>query len=165
MKDHLFESLILDFLKSFGGSNLESRKLFLDIQKSKKIRLAENTPLKTNMTVENQPWMTMHLLINMLIFQPAMLVNSGVYISFSPHIILRSLWWNKLRPENPDLRPSEFVHAHQWVLIICLLGGFQFNHQQMSSVQNPYDIPLYWLVNRDPYNGLYMVYYNPYITG
>ncbi len=24
----------------------------------------------------------------------------------------------------------------------------------MSNVQNPVDIPLYWLVNRDPYNGL-----------
>ncbi len=24
----------------------------------------------------------------------------------------------------------------------------------MSSVQNPVDIPLYWLVNGDPYNGL-----------
>ena len=25
---------------------------------------------------------------------------------------------------------------------------------QLSNVQNPYDIPLYWLVYRDPYNGL-----------
>ena len=24
----------------------------------------------------------------------------------------------------------------------------------LSNVQNPYDIPFYWLVNRDPYNGL-----------
>ena len=24
----------------------------------------------------------------------------------------------------------------------------------MSSDENPVDIPLYWLVNRDPYNGL-----------
>ena len=24
----------------------------------------------------------------------------------------------------------------------------------MSNVQNPYDIPLYWLVHRDPYTGL-----------
>ena len=24
----------------------------------------------------------------------------------------------------------------------------------MSNVQNPVDIPLYWLVDRDPYNGL-----------
>ncbi len=28
------------------------------------------------------------------------------------------------------------------------------DQHHMSSVQNPYDIPLYWLVNRDPYNGL-----------
>ena len=25
---------------------------------------------------------------------------------------------------------------------------------QLSNVQNPVDIPLYWLVDRDPYNGL-----------
>ena len=25
---------------------------------------------------------------------------------------------------------------------------------QMSNAQNPYDIPLYWLINRDPYHGL-----------
>ena len=25
---------------------------------------------------------------------------------------------------------------------------------QVSSDENPVDIPLYWLVNRDPYNGL-----------
>ena len=30
-----------------------------------------------------------------------------------------------------------------------------------ANVQNPYAIPLYWLVYRDPY----MCYYNPYITG
>ena len=28
--------------------------------------------------------------------------------------------------------------------------------------QNPVDIPLYWLFNRDPY---FMAYYNPHITG
>ena len=26
--------------------------------------------------------------------------------------------------------------------------------KQVSNVQNSYDIPSYWLVNRDPYNGL-----------
>ena len=25
----------------------------------------------------------------------------------------------------------------------------------VSNVQNPVDIPLYWLVDRDPYNGLF----------
>ena len=25
---------------------------------------------------------------------------------------------------------------------------------KLSNVQNPVDIPLYWLVDRDPYNGL-----------
>ena len=28
----------------------------------------------------------------------------------------------------------------------------------MSNVQNPCDIPLYWLVNRDPYSGLIYIY-------
>ena len=28
------------------------------------------------------------------------------------------------------------------------------HEREMSSIQNPYDIPLYWLVNRDPYIGL-----------
>ena len=26
--------------------------------------------------------------------------------------------------------------------------------RNMSNIQNPDDIPLYWLVHRDPYNGL-----------
>ena len=26
-------------------------------------------------------------------------------------------------------------------------------HFHLSNVQNPVDIPLYWLVDRDPYNG------------
>ena len=28
-------------------------------------------------------------------------------------------------------------------------------HTQVSIFQNPYDIPLYWLFNKDPYNGLF----------
>ena len=31
---------------------------------------------------------------------------------------------------------------------------------QVSYVQNPVDIPLYWLFNRDPYNGLLQSPYN-----
>ena len=31
---------------------------------------------------------------------------------------------------------------------------------KLSSVENPVDIPLYWLVNRDPYNGLLKSPYN-----
>ena len=31
---------------------------------------------------------------------------------------------------------------------------------QLSSVQNPYDIPLYWLVYKDPYIGLFQSPYN-----
>ena len=45
-----------------------------------------------------------------------------------------------------------------WVLG-CKHGANQY---ELSSVQDPYDIPLYWLVNRDPYNGLLN---NPYIAG
>ena len=29
----------------------------------------------------------------------------------------------------------------------------RFVLNQLSSIQNPYDIPLYWLVHRDPYIG------------
>ena len=36
-----------------------------------------HTPLNTNMTVENPPWMKMYFLLKMGIFQPVMLVNSG----------------------------------------------------------------------------------------
>ena len=32
--------------------------------------------------------------------------------------------------------------------------------EHLSNVQNPYDIPLYWLVDRDPYNGLLSLLYN-----
>ena len=31
---------------------------------------------------------------------------------------------------------------------------FSTTQTHLSSVKNPYDIPLYWLVYRDPYNGL-----------
>ena len=30
----------------------------------------------------------------------------------------------------------------------------------LSNAQNPYDIPLHWLINRDPYNGLLSSLYN-----
>ena len=38
---------------------------------------------------------------------------------------------------------------HQtWKSMSCFLRSFH-----LSKVQNPYDIPLYWLVHKDPYNG------------
>ncbi len=39
-------------------------------------------------------------------------------------------------------------------------GAVRKSQNQMSSVQNPYNIPLYWLVNRDPYIGLLQSQYN-----
>ena len=38
-------------------------------------------------------------------------------------------------------------------LIIYKAGSFN-TATHVSNVQNPVDIPLYWLVDRDPYNGL-----------
>ena len=43
--------------------------------------------------------------------------------------------------------------------------GDALKELEVSSVPNPYDTPLYWLVNRDPYNGLLKSLYNIYITG
>ena len=38
------------------------------------------TPWKTNMVLENQPWMKMYLLLKMVISQPGMLVVVGVHV-------------------------------------------------------------------------------------
>ena len=50
---------------------------------------------------------------------------------------------------NPQLDPD-------WLPPSSLSGRLR---SQRTSVQNPYDIPLYWLVYRDPYNAL--LYPNP----
>ena len=41
----------------------------------------------------------------------------------------------------------------QWGQMETTCAAEQPPKTNMSNVQNPYDIPLYWLVNRDPYNG------------
>ena len=42
----------------------------------------------------------------------------------------------------------------EMVLFRCVPNVENQTSSQLSNVQNPVDIPLYWLVNRDPYNGL-----------
>ena len=46
---------------------------------------------------------------------------------------------------------GEIAAKGEWELPVNMSkpGGFK-----MSNVQNPVDIPLYWLVNRDPHSGL-----------
>ena len=121
---HRFESLILLwFFVLLWGSNLESRKWLLDIQKSKhpawlKIRF------KTNTKLENRPFEDVSPK-NQCDF-PACHVSELVFST----MILRSD--ENFHPfvQLPDLHPSEFVHAHQW-LFFDLLVTFQFNQQQL----------------------------------
>ena len=49
-----------------------------------------------------------------------------------------------------------------WKTIMAFFLFFPFVMASHEHVQNPVDIPLYWLFNRDPY---FMAYYNPQITG
>jgi len=95
----------------------------LDIQKSKhpawlKIRF------KTNTKLENRPFEDVSPK-NQCDF-PACHVSELVFST----MILRSD--ENFHPfvQIPDLHPSEFVHAHQWVFF-DLLVTFQFNQQQL----------------------------------
>ena len=53
---------------------------------------------------------------------------------------------------NLGTRPTICFHG-KWAEDESILGGFMFN-SEMSHEGNPSYFPLYWLVNRDPYNGL-----------
>ena len=70
---------------------------------------------------------------------------------------------DRLRPPKDGfffLLPNGRVFACKWGVILTTYVGHGMIVQVMacichvSNVQNPYDIPLYWLVFRDPQNGL-----------
>ena len=52
-----------------------------------------NTPQKTNMTKKHPPFESMYFLLKMGIFQPVMLVNSGVYPPIPPLKTTESAAW------------------------------------------------------------------------
>ena len=46
-------------------------------------------------------------------------------------------------------------HLHSLLKKKCVILTIANMFFEMSSDENPVDIPLYWLVNRDPYIGLF----------
>ena len=59
----------------------------------------------------------------------------------------------------PNYRPIWIWYDSNWISQNGFMEDFfcwkkSGKKKQLSNVQNPVDIPLYWLVDRDPYNGL-----------
>ncbi len=95
-----------------------------------------------------------------------MSVNHWQYVSNYPchrYVTLNCNWLvENRRPSNSafqmrfkTIRPFRFWHPKTNLQVIQ-------KKTDMSSDQNPSDIPLYWLVDRDPYSSLWN---NSYITG
>ena len=61
-----------------------------------------------------------------------------------------------------DIRRCSFRIAGCWGLLQYIMFPINHHTNRWATFKHPYDIPLYWLGNRDPYNGLQN---NPHITG
>ena len=59
-----------------------------------------------------------------------------------------------------EIKESSFMKAHDLVAASAHMKNMRksnwiaFPEWPLCNAQNPYDIPLYWLINKDPYNGL-----------
>ena len=91
-----------------------------------------------------------------------------VPFSYEIIVFLSLLWESRCHYITPTPNNTLFMaNPSKWSYIcyICI-NFYPTQHLQLNdqsrSVQNPCDIPLYCLVTRDPYNGLW--YCNPHIT-
>ncbi len=71
------------------------------------------TPQKTNMTMENQPWMKMYLLLKMVIFQCHVSLQ-GVYKDFMfPSFCSHGIGRSKKSPPRMELPLQQFPPVHR----------------------------------------------------
>ncbi len=70
----------------------------------------------------------------------------------------RTLQNELLTSQNVPVQQPNIAHQKTDIKYIARAAGDLVQKKslpvQVSSDENPVDIPLYWLVNRDPYNGL-----------
>ena len=81
----------------------------------------------------------------------------GIYVRFLGCTHLKTNGWNlKNHPlkKEKHLKQTSIFWLQNVTFPGCKCCGFLIASFKVSNVENPVDIPLYWLVNRDPYNGL-----------
>ena len=90
---------------------------------------------------------------NCLLISPCRMLRRTLRSKWDSGTGRRWRWCRLLRHEKPTKEPTSDV---SWV------GSYPPSHHQGEPRKKPSYFPLHWMVNRDPYNGLWN---NPYIPG